>query len=146
MKNWKIVNNRLRVDGFYIKDAINGFLDMGSETSGEEMLEQMGLPTDVVPFDMAEFLRNREIYWKDSLGRIAFISFKMTDDEIVCFGSYLGNKQFEYMNREWDDDWGPTESLSYIAHTESSNILNSCMNCISEKMIGDSCTESYSCF
>lgn len=120
------INNHLRVNGFYIKDVIKGFF--GEFDEGNWMLEQMGLPYNVIPFDVADFLRNGETYWKDCNGKIAYMSFKFEDGYLVCFCSYLGRKYTVTADR--DTEGTPSE----VAHNDSHNIGNTCMQCIAEQM------------
>ena len=128
MKKRTEVNDDLTVNGFYIKDVEIGFF--GEQDEGKRVLRAMGLPDDVLPFSAAAFLQDKKIRWKDCDGRVASLSFKVKDDQIEFFGSYLGNRKSARMFREWGD----YEEHDKVAHLESEAIGNLCMMCIFEKL------------
>lgn len=128
MKKRIEIDDQLKVNGFYIKDVELGFF--GEQDEGKVVLQAMGLPTDVLPFSAATFLQDRKIRWKDSNGKVASMSFKVKDDQIEFFASYLGNRKSARMFREWGD----YEEHDKIVHLESEAIGNLCMMCIYEKM------------
>lgn len=128
MKKRTEVNDQLTVNGFYIKDVEQGFF--GEQDEGKKMLKMMGLPNDVLPFSVITFLQDKKIRWKDSNNKIASISFKVKEEQIEFFGSYLGKKGSARMFREWGD----YEEADKITHLESEAIGNLCMMCIYEKM------------
>ena len=128
MKKRTETNDQLKVNGFYIKDVEQGFF--GEQDEGKWMLQCMGLPDDVLPFSVAAFLQDKKIRWKDCNGKVASMSFKLKDDQIEFYGSYLGNKKSTRMFREWGDYEEPEK----IARLESEAIGNLCMMCIYEKM------------
>jgi len=129
MKKRTEIDDQLKVEGFYINDVELGFF--GEQDEGKKMLKMMGLPSDTLPFSTAAFIQNRKIRWKDCNGKVASISFKLRDDQIEFFGSYLGNKKSTRIFREW----GEYEEAETIAHLESEAIGNLCMMCIYEKLI-----------
>lgn len=123
------VNNRLRVNGYYIKDVAEGFF--GPQDEGRGMLHAMGLPDDTIPFDIVQFLKEGKARWKDKNGHIAFISFRITDEYIHFYSYYLGRKNSVRMKRDWDECY---DTASEVAHTESDAIGNLCMMCICDSM------------
>ena len=128
MKKRAEVNDNLTVNGFYIKDVEQGFF--GEQNEGKKVLQVMGLPDDVLPFSVAAFLQDKKIRWKDRNGKVASMSFKLKDDQIEFFGSYLGNRKSTRMFREWGD----YEESEKISRLESEAIGNLCMMCIFEKL------------
>lgn len=128
MKKRMVVNDDLKVNGFYIKDVEQGFF--GEQGEGKAVLQAMGLPTDELPFSIAAFIQAGKIRWKDCNGKAASMSFKLRDDQIEFFGSYLGHRKSSRMFREW----GAYEDSDKIAHLESEAIGNLCMMCIYEKL------------
>lgn len=109
--------------GFYAKNVEDGFL---SYREGKELLRDMGLSTDHVPFSTMLFLRNRKAMWIDKDGQKASVSFKLKDNLIECFGSYKGVDRTMRLYREWDSN----EDSEMIMRLESEAIGNLCMLCV----------------
>jgi len=129
MKKRTEIDDQLKVNGFYVKDVELGFF--GEQDEGKRMLQMMGLPTDTLPFSAATLLQDKKVRWKDCNGKVASMSFKLKDDQIEFYGSYLGNKKSTRIFREWGD----YEEADKIVRLESEAIGNLCMMCIYEKMI-----------
>lgn len=125
----KEINDKTEINGYYINEFTRGFF--GDKDEGNWMLIQMGLPADVIPFSAMTFLRNKKACWKDKDGNVASISFKLKENQIECFGNYLGNKKSIRMFCEW----GAYEDKEIIARLESEAIGDLCMKCIYENLI-----------
>ena len=125
----KTADSNLVINGLYVKSVATGFF--GTNYNGKKMLKIMGLPKDVIPFDIVEFLKHGEAYWKDCDGNIAYISYKIQGNNIVCYGSYLGNKKKDIFTHNLRDT-----STTMPARHCSRYIGESCMLCIYTKMIG----------
>lgn len=121
--------NEVTLKGFYINEVAQGF--WGEQNEGRKLLALMGLPDDVIPFSIATLIQNHKIYWKDALGNRASIGFKLKDDQIECYGSYLKRRKTLRVFREW----GYNENKEKIARLESEAIGDLCMHCIYEILI-----------
>lgn len=87
----KEINDKVKVNGYYVNEFTRGFL--GEQDEGSWMLEQMGLRSEVVPFSVIAFFQNKRACWKDKDSNTASISFKLKPNQIECFGSYLKKKK-----------------------------------------------------
>lgn len=116
------------VNGLYLQDFIRGF--MGEHDEGKEVLEQMGLSSDSVPFSICTFLKKGEINWQDVSGQNASISYKLKENLLECHGSYKGRGKTMRLHVEWDE----YEDSEVIARLESEAIGDLCMQCIYENM------------
>lgn len=125
----KEINDKIKVNGYYVNEFTRGFL--GDQDEGKWMLEQMGLQSEVVPFSVITFFQNKQAYWKDKDNNIASISFNLKPNQIECFGSYLGKKKTIRIFREW----GFRENKEVIVRLESEAIGDLCMKCIYENLI-----------
>lgn len=114
--------------GYYIQDATRGF--WGDRLEGEEILQEMGLPTDRLPFSMAFYLKKHKVQWKDGNGKLVCMSFCVTDQRIEVFASYNGKKKSAALWREWES----YEDKDEIRRLESEAIGNKSMLCIYDKM------------
>lgn len=114
--------------GYYIQDATRGF--WGDKLEGEEVLQEMGLRIDKLPFSMAFYLKKRKAQWKDSEGRLVCISFCVTQQRIEFYASYNGKKKSTALWREWET----YEDKDEILRLESEAIGNMSMLCLYEKM------------
>lgn len=121
--------DELKVNGYYINELIRGFF--GDQDEGRTMLRLMGLPTNEIPFSVVTFLQNNRIFWKDSSGNKATISFKFKPNQMECFGTYLKKRKSIRMFLEWDSH----EDAEKIARLESEAIGDLCMKCIYENLI-----------
>lgn len=119
-----------KINGIVVRDFERGFWgDMGG---AEIMFENMGLDPDVLPFSAVNFLETGNAEWHDIDGNVARISYKITDEKIVCTGSYLGEEQTFQMVREWE----PYESKEMVCRLESEALGEWTMRTIFEKFIG----------
>lgn len=125
----KVTCEKLKIEGFYINEIIAGFL--GDQDEGKKMLKMMGLPTDVVPFSVATFIQNKRVFWKDSQGNKATISFKKKPNQLECYGTYLKKRRYLRVFLEWSN----SENREKIARLESQAIGDLCMRCIYENLI-----------
>lgn len=125
----KAINDKVKINGYYIQEFNKGFF--GEHREGEKMLKKMGLASDTIPFSTVIFLQNKRIFWTDSQGNRASISFKMKSDQLECFGTYLGKRKSLRLFREWNN----YEDPDMIARLESETIGELCMKCIYENMI-----------
>lgn len=125
----KVINDKVKINGYYIQEFNKGFL--GEHKEGNKMLRIMGLTPDVVPFSTVVFLRNKRIFWTDCNGNRATVSFKMKPDQLECLGTYLGKRKFLRLFREWNN----YEDPDMIARLESETIGELCMKCIYENII-----------
>lgn len=125
----KEINDKTEINGYYINEFTRGFF--GDKDEGNWMLKQMGLPTNVIPFSAMTFLRNKKTCWKDKNGNVASISFALKENQIECFGTYLGNKKSIRIFCEW----GVHEDHEVISRLESEAIGDLCMKCIYENLI-----------
>lgn len=125
----KEINDKTKINGYYIKEFERGFL--GEQNEGNRMLKRMGLQIDVIPFSVITFFRNKKVRWKDRDGNVAEISFKLKENQLECFGTYLGNKKSMRVFREW----GVHEDQEIIAILESEAIGDLCMKCIYENLV-----------
>ena len=124
----KDIDKNTKVSGFYISELVRGFF--GEQDEGKKMLALMGLPSERIPFSAASFLLNKQARWADVAGNVAIISFKIHEDQIECFGSYMEQKKSHRMFTEWcmeDDD-------EMIVRLMSEAIGDLCMKCIYEIM------------
>lgn len=126
MYNIKGTKDNPTFNGIYIKSVIVGFCGTGSV--GRKMLKNMGLPNDAPPFDIYSFISNGKAHWKDCDGNIAYISFNVKDDKIICFGYYLGNKRTKIIFNSLN-----SKSTTMSARYASRDIGESCMLCIYEE-------------
>lgn len=124
----KVINDTVKINGYYIQEFNKGFL--GEHSEGEKMLKKMGLTTSTIPFSTVIFLQNKRIFWADSQGNRASISFKTKPDQLECFGTYLGKRKSLRIFREWNN----YEDPDMIARLESETIGELCMKCIYENM------------
>lgn len=142
----KETTNLTTVDGFYVKELIQGFF--GEHNEGKFLLNQMGLSSDELPFSVAVFLRKRKIHWYDKSGRRAVISFKLKPNQLECFGTYIIPKDPEVYEADLKKnpkaskyhqkqkslrlfrEWGNHEDPEVIARLESEAIGDCCMQCI----------------
>lgn len=124
----RTADDRTKINGFYINDMLKGFL--GSKNEGARMLSMMGMPEGGIPFSAAVFLRCRETHWKDADGNKASISFRVRENQIECFGSYLGKKKSIRVFREWSS----YEDRDMVRRLESEAIGDLCAKCIYENM------------
>ena len=129
MKTVDEIDKNLVIDGFYVKNVASGFLGSKCNYCGKKMLRMMGLPKDIIPFDIVDFLRRGETYWKDCDGNIAFISFKIQGEWITCFGSYLGRKKTDSFTHDLYN-----KRITKPVRNSSGDIGTSCMLCIYEYM------------
>ena len=125
----KEINNKVKVNGYYVNEFIRGFL--GEQDEGNWMLCKMGLQSNVVPFSAVTFFQNKRACWKDKDGNTASISFKSKPTQLECFGSYLKKRKNIRIFREW----GCHENPEVIARLESEAIGDLCMKCIYENLI-----------
>lgn len=116
-----------KAGGYYIQDATNGFWGKGE---GEVVLSEMGLPTTILPFSMAYYLKKHNVQWKDSRGRLACMSFCVTEQRIEFYASYNGKKKSASLWREWET----YEDKNEILRLESEAIGNMSMLCIYDKL------------
>lgn len=123
------INYKAKINGYYVNEFISGFL--GDKGEGKWMLKQMGLQADTIPFSAVSFFRSKKARWKDKDGNTASISFRLKENQIECFGSYLGDKKSIRMFCEW----GAHEDKEVIARLESGAIGDLCMKCIYENLI-----------
>ena len=114
--------------GYYIQDATRGF--WGDKMEGETVLSEMGLPIDKLPFSMAFYLKKRNVQWKDCNGKLACMSFCVTEQRIEFFASYNGKKKSMSLWREWE----AYEDKNDIVRLESEAIGNMSMLCIYDKL------------
>lgn len=124
----KVINDKVKVNGFYIQDFNKGFF--GEHKEGERMLRKMGLEPTTIPFSTAILLQNKRIFWTDSQGNRATISFKLKPDQLECFGTYLKKRRSLRLFREWNN----YEDPDMIARLESETIGELCMKCIYDNM------------
>ncbi len=124
----KVINDKVKVNGFYIQDFNKGFF--GEHKEGERMLRKMGLEPTAIPFSTAILLQNKRIFWTDSQGNRATISFKLKPDQLECFGTYLKKRRSLRLFREWNN----YEDPDMIARLESETIGELCMKCIYDNM------------
>lgn len=124
----KEVNDKVKINGFYIYELTRGFL--GEQNEGKKLLKMMGLPFNEVPFSVATFLLKKRTFWKDTKGNVASIHFKTKHNQIECFGSYLGKRKSIRVFREWSFN----EDSDKIARLESEAIGDLCMKCIYEPL------------
>lgn len=124
----KVINEELKINGYYILDFNKGFL--GENKEGYKMLEIMGLDPQIIPFSTAMFLQNRRVRWSDVNGHSATISFHVKPEQIECYGTYLGKRKFLRVFREWSN----YEDPDMIARLESETIGELCMKCIFENI------------
>lgn len=125
----KATGDNLKVNGYYISDLVRGFY--GEQDEGRQMLRLMGLPNNHLPFSVAAFLLNKKIFWKDSQGNKATISFRFKPNQMECFGTYKKKRKSIRMFLEWDSQEDPEK----IARLESEAIGDLCMRCIFENLI-----------
>lgn len=124
----KVINDKVKINGFYIQDFNRGFL--GEHKEGKKMLKSMGLNPEIIPFSTVIFLQNHKIFWTDVNGNRASISFKIKPDQLECFGNYLNKRKSFRLFREWNN----YEDPDMIARLESETIGELCMKCIYEIM------------
>ena len=129
MKTVDEIDKNLVIDGFYVKNVAGGFLGSSYNYCGKKMLRLMGLPKEIIPFDIVDFIHSGETYWKDCDGNIAYISFKIKGDEITCFGSYLGRKKTVSFTHDLYN-----KRITQPIRNSSQNMAESCMLCIYEYM------------
>lgn len=122
----KVINDTVKINGYYIQEFNKGFF--GESKEGEKLLKVMGLASDVIPFSTATFFQNNRIFWTDSQGNRATISFKRKPDLLECHGTYLGKRKTLRLFREWNN----YEDPDMIARLESESIGELCMKCITE--------------
>lgn len=120
----KEINGNTQVNGYYVNDFSRGFF--GEQNEGNLILKQMGLQTNVIPFSAITFFQTKKALWKDKSGNTASISFILKENQIECFGSYLGDEKSIRIFREW----GSREDKEVIARLESEAIGDLCMQCI----------------
>lgn len=141
----KQTDNQTRVNGFYVNELIRGF--WGEHNEGKRLLKKMGLPSDRLPFSVAVFLQKQHVFWTDKLGNRVTISFKLKDNQLECFGTYLVPKDQKMFNLEQRKnpkaekfyrkqksirlfrEWGSHEDIDIIAHLESEAIGDCCREC-----------------
>ena len=128
MKARNNIDENATVNGFYLKEVAECFF--GPQDEGKWLLQYQGLDFDKLPFSVATLIREGKASWKDPIGRVCTISFKLKDDQIEFFGTYLGRKKMMRIFREWGD----YESKEKIARLESEAIGNMCMKCIYESI------------
>lgn len=121
-------NEEIKINGLYSKELMQGFF--GEQNEGRQMLMNMGLPYNEMPFSAVVFLRNQCIFWKDNNGNVAHISFKLKEQQIECFGTYNGKRKSIRLFREWNN----YEDEDTIARLESEAIGDCCAKCIYEIM------------
>lgn len=124
----KVINDQIKVNGFYIQEFNNGFF--GENGEGKKMLKRMGLISEVIPFSTAIFLQSKRVFWVDNQGNRATISFKLKPDQLECFGTYRGKRKSLRIFREWNN----YEDPDMIARLESETIGELCMKCLYENM------------
>lgn len=124
----KVINDQIKVNGFYIQEFNKGFF--GENGEGKKMLKRMGLISEVIPFSTAIFLQSKRVFWVDNQGNRATISFKLKPDQLECFGTYRGKRKSLRIFREWNN----YEDPDMIARLESETIGELCMKCLYENM------------
>ncbi len=147
----KETTNLATVDGFYVKELIQGFF--GEHNEGKTLLNKMGLSSGELPFSAVVFLRKRKIHWYDKLGHRAVISFKLKPNQLECFGTYLIPKTQEEYEKDLKEnpkagkyhqkqkslrlfrEWGNNEDPEVIARLESEAIGDCCMQCMYQILI-----------
>ena len=125
----KQTDSSVQVKGYYIEDVIRGFT--GEHEEGKRMLKLMGLKSELIPFSVANFIRNGKTKWYDHDGHPATISFKFKPDQMECSGNYLGKKKSIRLFLEW----GACDDLEMVSRLESETIGECCMKCIYENLI-----------
>lgn len=124
----KVINDQIKVNGFYIQEFNKGFF--GENGEGKKMLKRMGLISEVIPFSTAIFLQSKRVFWVDNQGNRATISFKVKPEQLECFGTYRGKRKSLRIFREWNN----YEDPDMIARLESETIGELCMKCLYENM------------
>lgn len=124
----KDTNDLITVNGLYTNEFIRGFF--GEQSEGKKMLKRMGLPTDTIPFSAALFMQKGAAQWKDAGGNIAHISYKCKQNQLECYGSYMGQRKSLRIILEW----GNNEDIEMIAKLESEAIGDLCMKCIYDNL------------
>lgn len=114
--------------GYYIQRATSGF--WGEHGEGRQVLEEMGLNSDELPFSMAFYLKKRKVQWRDKDGKLVWMSFFVTDYKIEFHACYNGIKKSMSLWREWET----YEDKEDIRKLESEAIGNMSMKCLYEKM------------
>ena len=120
--------NKDKAGGYYIRYATQGFY--GDRGEGKYVLERMGISTDKLPFSMAYYLKHHNVQWRDINGKLACISFCVTEHRIEFYASYLGNFKKAILFREWES----YEDQEDVLCLESEAIGNMSMLCIFEKL------------
>ncbi len=119
-----------KICGFIVDDVERGFF--GDMDGGGILLENMGLNPNEVPFSIINYLETGKTEWPDKDGNLAKVSFRLTDEKIICTGKYLGEEQTIQLFREWES----YEDKNMICKLESEALGELTMRVIFEKFIG----------
>lgn len=116
------------IKGVSVQHFLSGW--WGEHNNGKELLQELGLPTDELPFDVERFLERGTVEFKDSMGENISVCYKKHDTHFE-FGCIYHNKRRAFrLFREWE-----SESLDAIIQLESYSIGDCIRQIISGKSI-----------
>ena len=116
------------IKGVSVQHFLSGW--WGENNSGKILLQELGLPSDELPFNVEQFLERGTIVFKDSEGENISVCYKKNDTHFE-FGCIYQNKRRAFrLYREWE-----SESLDAIIQLESYSIGDCVRQIISGKSI-----------
>ena len=118
---------RKMIKGVSVQHFLSGWW---GRNSGKKLLQELGLSTDELPFDVECFLERGTAMFKDSVGESVSVCYKKHDTHFE-FGCIYHNKRRAFkLYREWKG-----ENLDTIIQLESYSIGDCTRQIISGKSI-----------
>lgn len=100
------------INGIDVNNFCSGW--WGEHGEGKELLDELGLASDIMPFNIEQFLRRSSVLFKDTDGEKISVGLKKHDTHFEFGCVCRGKKRALRLYREWQG-----ESLDFIIQLES---------------------------